>query len=86
MGGEKHCQHPIGNSGGICGGPVLAREFCSRHYTAFRNACIANGSWTERDEGSLDGPKPEPWEYTNDAGEAELMEVAEVAVQARKRK
>jgi hypothetical protein len=71
MGSEKCCQHPAGNSGGICGEQVLARQFCSAHYAAFRKACLENGSWSNRDE----VPERPKWEYINDIGEAELMEL-----------
>jgi hypothetical protein len=59
-----------------------ARGFCARHFLMFRAACLANGSWTHREDRTeflrlFLHPQPPPWEYENSEGEAELIALAE---------
>ena len=51
-----------------CSDQVAARGLCCRHYTQERKG------WTLQRRGESVPRTNEPWEYRNDAGEAELAE------------
>jgi hypothetical protein len=60
MRSPKFCIFPGG-----CSQPVWARNFCQSHYLQFRNHCIQNHSWSQRDEAEAAVVR-EPWVYEGD--------------------
>jgi len=84
---RERCPHPgCTETGNYC------RGFCLRHYGIFRQHCRDNGSWGRKDDEQetkwkmLHPELEKPWEYTNDAGENELMALQEQLDRDRKRK
>ena len=84
---KDRCPHPgcdqVGN---------WCRGFCITHYRVFREQCKNNGSSGRKDDEQetkwkmLHPELEKPWEYTNDAGEAELIAMQEQRDRDHKRK